>query len=121
MPTGEFSIAGGYSTAERLDGRSQRRPSAICWARASSPECAVQYGQCARGFELSFAEPYFLGYRLGVGIDLYAKQTLASNYISYDSKTIGVGTRAGFALNEELSFQARYNIYQQKITLPFTY
>ena len=78
----------------------------------------MQYGQRARGFELSVAEPFFLGYRLGVGVDLYAKQTLASNYISYDSETVGVGFRAGFALSEELSFQARYNIYQQKITLP---
>ena len=82
---------------------------------------AVQYGQYARGFELSFAEPFFLGNRLGVGIDLYCKQTLATNYISYNSQTVGVGTRAGFALSEELSFQARYNIYSQKITLPYQY
>ena len=92
MPTGEFSVSGGYSTADgflaevsvgerNLLGQGQ-------YARA-----AVQYGQRARGFELSFAEPFFLGYRLGVGVDLYAKQTLASNYISYDSKTIG-GARA---------------------------
>src|SRR3954454_20625774 len=79
---------------------------------------AVQYGQYARGFDLSFAEPFFMGNRLGVGVDLYAKQTLATNYISYNSQTIGIGTRAGFALSEELSFQARYNIYTQKITLP---
>jgi outer membrane protein insertion porin family len=78
----------------------------------------LQYGQYTRGFELSFAEPFFLGNRLGVGVDLYAKQTLATNYISYNSETIGIGTRAGFALSEELSFQARYNIYTQKITLP---
>ena len=46
-----------------------------------------------------------MGYRLGVGIDLYAKQTLASNYISYDSKTFGGAVRAGFALTEEFSSQ----------------
>src|SRR5262249_52758838 len=80
---------------------------------------AVQYGQRARGFELSFAEPYFLGYRLGVGVDLYAKQTLASNYISYDTETIGVALRRGFALSEELSFPTRYNVYTQKIPLPY--
>ena len=85
------------------------------------PEYRVQYGQYARGFELSFAEPFFLGNRLGVGIDLYAKQTLATNYVSYNSQTVGIGTRAGFALSEELSFQARYNIYSQKITLPYQY
>jgi outer membrane protein insertion porin family len=117
IPTGEFSISGGYSTASgwmaelsvaerNLLGQGQ-------YARFS-----LQYGQYARGFELSFAEPFLLGNRLAVGLDLYAKQTLATNYVSYDSQTLGIGTRAGFALNEELSFQARYNIYSQKITLP---
>jgi outer membrane protein insertion porin family len=47
------------------------------------------------------------------------RQTLASNYVSYDSETAGIALRAGFALSEELSFQARYSIYQQKITLPY--
>jgi outer membrane protein insertion porin family len=117
IPTGEFSVSGGYSTASgwmaelsvaerNLLGQGQ-------YARFS-----LQYGQYARGFELSFAEPFLLGNRLAVGVDLYAKQTLATNYISYNSETIGIGTRAGFALSEELSFQARYNIYSQKITLP---
>jgi outer membrane protein insertion porin family len=117
-PTGEFSVSGGYSTADgflaevsvgerNLLGQGQ-------FARA-----AVQYGQRTRGFEISYAEPYFLGYRIGVGFDIYAKQTLASNYISYDSKTIGGAVRSGFAITEEFSLQTRYNIYQQEIALPF--
>ena len=119
MATGEFSVSGGYSTADgflaelsvgerNLLGQGQ-------FARA-----AIQYGQRSRGFELSFAEPYFLGYRLGVGFDLYAKQTLASSYVSYDSKTVGGALRAGFGLTEEFSIQLRYNVYQQEITLPVT-
>jgi outer membrane protein insertion porin family len=117
IPTGEFSVSGGYSTADgflaevsvgerNLLGQGQ-------FARA-----AVQYGQRTRGFEISYAEPYFLGYRVGAGFDIYAKQTLASNYVSYDSKTIGGALRAGFAVTEEFSLQLRYNIYRQEITLP---
>jgi outer membrane protein insertion porin family len=79
---------------------------------------ALQYGQRARGFELSYVEPYFLGYRLAVGGDLFIKQTLASSYVSYDSKAEGGAIRAGFALSEELALQARYNIYRQEIELP---
>ena len=52
------------------------------------------------------------------GIDLFARQNLASNYISYDTKTIGTNFRLGFALTEEIAFQPRYTIYQQEITLP---
>src|SRR4051812_2167631 len=120
VPTGEFSVSGGYSTASGWMAElsvSERN----LLGQGQYARFAVQYGQYARGFELSFAEPFFLGNRLGVGLDLYAKQTLATNYISYNSQTIGMATRAGFALSEELSFQARYNIYSQKITLPFQY
>ncbi len=49
---------------------------------------------------------------------LFARQNLANNYVSYDSQTIGTNLRLGFALTEELAFQPRYSIYQQKITLP---
>lgn len=118
QPTGEFSIAGGFSTADGWMAElsiSERN----LLGQGQYARMAIQYGQRVRGFELSFAEPFFLGNRLGVGIDLYAKQTLASNYISYDSRTVGVGLRAGFALSEELSFLARYNIYEQKIELPY--
>jgi outer membrane protein insertion porin family len=117
QPTGDFSIAGGFSTADGWMAElsiSERN----LLGQGQFARFAVQYGERVRGFELSFAEPYFMGYRLGVGIDLYAKQTLASSYISYDTETVGIGLRAGFALSEELSFQTRYNIYTQKVTLP---
>jgi outer membrane protein insertion porin family len=115
--TGNFSVAGGYSTAEgfiselsvtetNLLGRGQ-------YARAS-----VRYGQYSRGLEFSFAEPYFLGYRVGAGIDLYWKETESTNYISYGTKTIGTNLRLVFPLNEEIAFTPRYSIYQQEITLP---
>jgi outer membrane protein insertion porin family len=120
VPTGEFSISGGYSTASGWMAELSVAERNLL-GQGQYARFAVQYGQYARGLELSFAEPFFMGNRLGVGIDLYAKQTLATNYISYNSQTLGLATRAGFALSEELSFQARYNIYSQKITLPFQY
>jgi len=118
--TGEFSVSGGYSTADgflaevavaerNLLGRGQ-------YARA-----AVSYGQYSRGFELSFAEPYFLGYRLGFGVDLFAKRTLATNYVSYDTETVGTNLRFGFTLTEELSLQLRYSLFRRQITLPSYY
>src|ERR1017187_2682247 len=52
------------------------------------------------------------------GIDLFARQSLATSYVSYNTQSIGTNLRLGFALSEELSFQPHYSIYQQKITLP---
>jgi outer membrane protein insertion porin family len=117
MPTGEMSIAGGYSTADGFMAELSIAERNLL-GQGQFAKLSVQYGQRARGFELSYVEPYFLGYRLAVGGDLFVKQTLASNYVSYDSKAVGGAIRAGFALSEELALQTRYNIYQQEITLP---
>jgi outer membrane protein insertion porin family len=62
-----------------------------------------------------------MGQRLSVGGDIYARQTLASSYVSYDNRTYGTGIRAGFALSEEIGIQLRYSIYRQEITLPDQY
>jgi outer membrane protein insertion porin family len=117
MPTGEMSIAGGYSTADGFMAELSIGERNLL-GQGQFAKLALQYGQRSRGFELSYVEPYFLGYRLAVGGDLFIKQTLASSYVSYDSKAEGGAIRAGFALSEELGLQTRYNIYQQEITLP---
>ena len=69
-------------------------------------------------YSLSFVEPYLLDYRVALGLDVFYREQLANNYISYGTKTIGFSPRLGFALREDLSLQLRYSIYQQKITLP---
>ncbi len=115
--TGEFSITGGYSTADGFLAEVSVAERNLL-GHGQYAKAAVQYGQRARGFELSYAEPYFLGHRILVGIDLFARQTLSSSYYSYNNETFGGGLRGGFQLTEELSFLARYNAYTQKITLP---
>ncbi len=115
--TGDFSVSGGYSTSDGFLGEvsiSERNLLGTgIYARA-----ALQYGQRARGFQLSFAEPFFLGYRMVFGVDIFAKQTLASSYASYDTKTYGGSLRLGFQLREDFGLQLRYSIYKQDITLP---
>jgi outer membrane protein insertion porin family len=115
--TGEFSITGGYSTADGFLAEVSVAERNLL-GHGQYAKVAVQYGQRARGFEMSYAEPYFMGNRVLVGIDLFARQTLASSYYSYNNETFGGGLRGGFQLTEEMSFLARYNAYTQKITLP---
>src|SRR5215210_5395036 len=118
--TGEFSVAGGYSTADGFMGEVSIGERNLL-GLGQYAKAALQYGQRARGFELSFAEPFFLGYRLAAGIDLFAKQAFASNYVSYDSTTVGASTRLGFSLREDLGMQLRYSIYRQEVSLPTQY
>jgi outer membrane protein insertion porin family len=116
-PTGEFSVAGGYSTANGWISEVSIADRNLL-GRGQFAKATVSYGQYSRGVNLSFVEPYLLGYRMAGGIDLYAQQNLSTNYVSYNSETIGVNLRLGFALTEELTLQPHYSIYRQEITLP---
>ncbi|MDP2410586.1 MAG: outer membrane protein assembly factor BamA [Pseudolabrys sp.] len=118
--TGEFSVSGGYSTADGFIGEVSIADRNLM-GRGQFAKASLQIGQRVRGFELSFVEPYLLGYRMAGGIDLFAKQNLASSYVSYDTRTYGTNLRLGFALTEEISFSPRYSIYRQEITLPTQY
>ena len=117
--TGEFSIAGGYSTADGLMGEvsiGERNLLGLgLYAKA-----AVQYGQHASGVQLSFVEPYLLGYRVALGVDLFSRLQRATNFISYDTRTVGGNLRLGFSLREDLSLQLRYSAFSQRVNLPLT-
>jgi outer membrane protein insertion porin family len=115
--TGEFSVAGGYSTADGFISEISIAERNLM-GRGQFAKAALTYGERARGFQLSFVEPYLLGYRMAGGIDVYARKNLASSYVSYDTETEGVNLRLGFALTEELSLQPRYSIYRQEVSLP---
>jgi outer membrane protein insertion porin family len=114
--TGDFSVMGGYSTADGFMGQvsiSERNLLGTGrYARASAT-----VGQYIRGVEFNFVEPYFLDYRMSAGIDLFARQSLASPYLSYGTTTYGTSLKFGIPLREDLSLQLRYSIYAQQITL----
>jgi outer membrane protein insertion porin family len=115
--TGEFSIAGGYSTSDGAIAEvSVGERNLLGTGRVA--KASVQYGQRSRGFDLSFIEPYILDTRLALGFDVFAKQQTSSQYTTYLTRTIGGDVKTGIPLTENISTQLRYTIYQQEITLP---
>jgi outer membrane protein insertion porin family len=114
--TGEFSVAGGYSTADGFVAEVSVGERNLL-GRGQTARAAVTYGQRTRGVEFSFGEPYFLDYRLAFGIDLFAKQIDSSSYYIYRQETVGGGFRFGIPLREDLAIQTRYSIYRQAIEL----
>ena len=115
--TGEFTISGGYSTADGFLAEVSVADRNLM-GRGEFAKASVSYGQYNRGFGISFVEPYLLGYRMAGGIDLFARQTLSTSYVSYNTQTVGANFRLGFALSEELSFTPHYSIFQQEVSLP---
>jgi outer membrane protein insertion porin family len=117
QPTGDFSIQGGYSTANGwLAEVSVTERNLLGTGRFA--RAGVTYGQYVRAVELSYAEPYFLDYRTSMGVDLFAKQTIASSYLSYGTESYGGTLKWGLPLREDLALQLRYSAFEQKITLP---
>lgn len=118
--TGEFSVSGGYSTHDGFLGEVSVGERNLL-GQGHIARAAIQYGQYARGFTLSFVEPYLLGQRLAFGIDIFAKQITSAQYTSYTSDTYGGSLKLGIPVNENVSLQARYSAYQQEIKLPWAW
>jgi outer membrane protein insertion porin family len=117
MSTGEFQVSGGYSTSDGFLAEVSVAERNLL-GRGLYAKAAVQYGQYARGAQLSFVEPYFLGYRVALGLDIFGKIQLPTNYISYQTTTYGFSTRLGFTLREDLAMQVRYSLSRQEVSLP---
>jgi outer membrane protein insertion porin family len=115
--TGEFQVSGGYSTSDGWLAEvsvSERN----LFGRGLYGKASLQYGQYARGATVSIVEPYFLGYRVAFGLDVFGKIQLPTNYISYQTTTYGFSTRLGFTLREDLALQVRYALSRQQVSLP---
>jgi outer membrane protein insertion porin family len=114
--TGNFQIAGGYST---MDGPiaeisvTERN----FMGRGESAKASVTYGEYAKGFELAFTEPYILDTRASLGIDLFGRQSVANSYQSFDTSTVGGKLILGLPMNEQIGAQWNYALYRQSVTL----
>ena len=114
--TGDFSVMGGYSTADGFMGQvSVSERNLLGTGRYG--KASGTFGQYIRGIELGFVEPYFFDQRVSAGVDLFARQTLSSPYLSYGSTSYGTNLKTGVPLREDLSLQVRYSIYWTQINL----
>jgi outer membrane protein insertion porin family len=114
--TGDFSIAGGYSTTDGLLAEVKVGDRNFLGS-GKAVSASVTYGQYARGIDLSASDPYFLGTRVSAGIELYGRQSQASPYQSYGSDIYGATMQFGTLLTEQIGVQYRYSLYNQNVTL----
>jgi outer membrane protein insertion porin family len=117
QPTGSFGISGGYSTQDGIIGEVSVSESNFL-GRGQFVRAAATLGQRTRGVDLSFTEPYFLGYRLAAGVDIFHRENTRSNFALYDTFTTGGTLRAGIPITDQFSVGVRYSIYQTRIEIP---
>ncbi|MCG7393899.1 outer membrane protein assembly factor BamA [Microvirga sp. ACRRW] len=115
--TGSFSISGGYSTADGFIGEVAVTETNFL-GRGQFVRVAGQLGQRSNGVDFSFTEPYFLGYRMAAGIDLFSKFSDQTRYSRYENRMTGGQLRLGLPITEEFTLTLRYSLYQQDLEIP---
>ncbi|HEX2509934.1 MAG TPA: outer membrane protein assembly factor BamA [Microvirga sp.] len=118
--TGSFGVSGGYSTADGFIGEVSVSESNFL-GRGQFVRLAGTYGQRSQGVDFSFTEPYFLGYRLAAGIDLFSKFSDQTKYARYENRVTGGQLRLGMPFTEEFGVTLRYSLYQQELDIPNDY
>jgi outer membrane protein insertion porin family len=111
--TGEFGIGAGYTTGGEesgvsLEGSITERN---FLGRGQYLKLALGGTAKSRTYTLSFTEPYFLGYRIAAGFDVF-KNT--NNYTGYNLERTGGTVRFGLPISEHLSSQVAYNFVSDK-------
>ncbi|GJE32768.1 outer membrane protein assembly factor BamA [Methylobacterium oxalidis] len=117
QPTGSFSVAGGYSTQDGIIGEVSVSESNFL-GRGQYVRVAGTGGQYSRGFDFSFTEPYFLGYRLAAGFDAFYKYSDLTRYSRYETTVYGGQLRVGLPITEEFGVTLRYSLYNTELTIP---
>ncbi len=115
--TGSFSIAGGYSTSDGVIGEVSLSESNFL-GRGQFVRIAGTLGQRTQGIDFSFTEPYFLGYRVAAGFDLFSKFNDNYNTGRFESRVTGGQVRFTFPITEEFSVTPRYSLYTTEIDIP---
>ncbi len=106
--TGEFGIGAGYTTDTTGSGGVTFEASISernFLGRGQALRVGAGGSQDSRTFNISFTEPYFLGYRLAVTTRGYRRTT---DYTGYDVATTGGSVGIGLPITEELSANVSY-------------
>jgi outer membrane protein insertion porin family len=109
--TGEFSVGAGYTTGGSDSGVNLEVgvTERNFLGRGQFVKVSAGGTTKSRTFGLSFTEPYFLGYRVAAGFDIFKNKT---TYDAYTVDRTGATVRFGLPITDQLSAQLAYNISQ---------
>lgn len=117
-PTGEFSIGGGYTTGGESPGASVEASITERNLLGKGQFFRIGVGageEKTREYSLSFTEPYFLGYRMSAGFDVFRRTYRLNN--DYDVKQTGGTIRFGIPITDQLTGNLAYNYVEEKYDL----
>lgn len=116
--TGEFSVGGGYTTGGETPGVSVEASITERNLLGRGQYLRIGAGagqQDSRNYNLSFTEPYFLGYRISAGFDIFHRSYRMND--DYDVKQTGGTLRFGIPITDQLTASLGYNYVEEKYNL----
>ncbi|MBB5074035.1 outer membrane protein insertion porin family [Bartonella callosciuri] len=114
-PTGDLSLSGGYTTGGTSPGMSLEVSVAErnLGGRGQYVRLGLGAGQeKSRNYNFSFVDPYFLGYRLSSGIDIFRSTYRADK--AYDVRQTGGILRFAMPISDTLSANVAYSYVQEE-------
>lgn len=113
--TGSFGIGAGYAADDGVILEASVEEKNFL-GRGQYIRIAAGGGQDnARTYSLSFTEPYFLGYRLAAGFDVFKSQSSSHDYYTYNEQ--GFALRVTAPITDELATTFKYSYKQIKYDL----
>jgi len=114
--TGNFWISGGYGDQDGWIGEVTVSDKNLL-GRGEVGKVSVSYGQYSKSFDVGFTEPYILGQRVSLGVDLFGKQVDSSSFQSYSSLIYGGSLTIGTPISDTLGTSWTYSLRNQSIAL----
>jgi len=123
--TGSFSFGGGFSSVDRVVGLvelEQRNFDLLNWPNfvgaGQDLRLRAEVGTVRRNFDLSFTEPWILGYPLSFGIDLFNRTRLRSSSLGFgfQERRMGGGLRLGKEFTDHLRLDTTYQLFRTQIS-----
>lgn len=114
--TGEIGFGVGYSTSDGVIGDITLQERNFL-GRGQFVRAKIGAGSSSRAYEFAFTEPYFLGRRISLSLDVYRRDFEQNDYRAYDSKTTGGSIAFGLPLrDDELRLNLIYRIFDENLT-----
>jgi outer membrane protein insertion porin family len=112
--TGEFSVGVGYATTGFIAELSMNERNFL--GRGQQLSASVGYGQDQQSYSVSFTDPYFLGYHISAGFDVYQNQYSSWSERPFDETVTGGGLRFGFPISDDLTLETNYKLVRDEVS-----
>ncbi|MBC7281307.1 outer membrane protein assembly factor BamA [Hoeflea sp.] len=109
--TGEFGVGGGYSNNDGFTATIDITERNFL-GRGQFIKASVGGGEDTREYSLSFTEPYFLGYRLAAGFDVF--RTTDASYGQFEDETQGINLRLGAPITEDIYLSTAFKFSETR-------